>query len=109
MAPLSAYLFRLKAGYSIGTERPKTMCRKLLRDSMEERLQAHTSALARSQDEELVQTTVGAATESARMLSMLKGDDVTDEQSFAPNNLPVTTTHVAHEGTRQMFSKSQCQ
>ena len=106
MAPLSAYLFRLKAGYSIGTERPKTMCRKLLRDSMEERLQAHTSALARSQDEEQVQTTVGAATEGARMLSMLEGDDVTDEQS--PNNPPVTTTHVAHEGTRQMFSKSQC-
>ena len=107
MAPLSAYLFRLKAGYSIGTERPKTMCRKLLRDSMHERLEAHKYALARSQDAEQVQTTVGAATEGARMLSKLEGGDMTDELS--PNNptQTVTMTPVAHEGTRQIFSKSQ--
>jgi hypothetical protein len=59
MAPLSAYLFRLKAGYSIGTERPKTMCRKLLRDSIQERLESHRSALVRSEDEEQVKTTGG--------------------------------------------------
>ena len=51
MAPLSAYLFRLKPGYSIGTVRPKTMCRKLLREqaSIEEQVSVHAHSL---QDEE---------------------------------------------------------
>jgi hypothetical protein len=43
---------------------------------------------------------VCATTEGARMLSMPEGDDVKDEQS------PIIPP-VAHEGTRQIFSKSQ--
>jgi len=39
MAPLSAYLFRLKTGYRLGALRPKTMSKKLLRASFEAQLQ----------------------------------------------------------------------
>ena len=36
MAPLASSLFRLKAGYVLGTVRPKTMSLELLREQLEE-------------------------------------------------------------------------
>ena len=92
MAPLSAYLFRLKPGYSIGTVRPKTMCRKLLRDSIEAQASVH------AQDEEEVQTTAGAAAEGARMLCCMPEEDEED-----PDRPPAA----ADQGVRLPLSLSE--
>lgn len=79
MAPLSAYLFRLKPGYRLGTSRPKTMSRQLFRRDSKGAL---SQSLGEGEEEE-VQATIGATTEASKMLSIAEESEDAEEKSGA--------------------------